>query len=170
MGFGISVKAILPGKPFATKKWLDEIARTQRQTSIPRLKKLFNQTIFGWSKKPDFGWVQTRTADEISIRMYPTGPNAETWKLVSAGSPPHPIPARTGGLLRFRPGYRAATRPGQLMSRRAYRSGKYVSSRGIIDPPHPGFAARNFTQLIAEEYQNPFFNDMASAFGIVARS
>lgn len=167
MGFGISLKAILPGKPFATKKWVDEIARTQRQTSVPRLRKLFNQTVFGWSKKPDFGWTQIRTADSISIQMYPQGPNAEIWNLVSSGAPPHEIRPRRAKILSFRPGYRAATRPGQLMSRRAYRSGKY---RGAALVQHPGFEARNFPQEIAKEYQNPFFNDMASAFSRAARS
>lgn len=167
-GFGITIKVTLPTKEFAKKKWLDELARTQRQTSVPRLKKLFQKTVFGWSKKPDFGWVQRRSSGEMSIQMYPTGPNAEIWKLVNAGSPEHPIPAKHGGILSFRPGYRAATRPGTLMSRRAYRSGKLQGARMI--PMHPGFEARNFVETIGEEYQNPFMNDMQDALNRVAKS
>lgn len=162
----IKVSVNLPKKPFATKKWLDEIARTQRQTSVPRLKKLFNQTVFGWSRKPEFGWAQQRSADAMSITMYPQGVHADKWELVNAGSPPHTIKPKRG-FLRFRPGYRSATTPGQLQSRRAYRSGKEAGARVVN---HPGFAPRKFDELIAQEYQNPFINDMQDALNDVAKS
>lgn len=163
----ISVKVSLPKTKFANKKWLDEIARVQRQTSVPRLKKLFVQTTFGWSKKPEFGWVQRRSSDEMSITMYPQGQHADIWELVNAGSPSHAIYPKKGGFLRFRPGYRAATRPGSLQSRRAYRSGKFVGA-GKVN--HPGFEARKFTELIAEEYTNPFVSDMQDALNKTART
>lgn len=163
----IRVKVDLPKTKFANKKWLEEIARVQRQSSVPRLKKLFAQTTFGWSKKPDFGWVQRRSRDEMSIEMYPQGEHADIWNLVNEGSPSHTImPKKHGGFLRFRPGYRAATRPGSLQSRRAYRSGKPVSA-GRVD--HPGFEGRKFTEQIAQEYENPFINDMQDALNDVAR-
>lgn len=162
---GITVKVTTPTRKFGNKKWLDEIARTQRQTSVPRLRKLFQQTVFGWSKKPGFGWRQERLNDEMSITMYPTGQHAEIWNLVNEGSPAHEIRPRKG-ILRFRPGYRSATRPGQLMSRRAYRSGPFVGARTVN---HPGFEARKFTELIAEEYHNPYINDMQDAINRVAR-
>ena len=106
----IRVSVKLPdSNVFQKKKWLDEIARTQRQTSVPRLKKLFQQSVFGWGKKPDFGWAQVRTNDEISIRMYPVGQYADLWELINEGSPAHIItPRKPRGFLRFRPGYRAA--------------------------------------------------------------
>lgn len=167
MAFGITVKVTLPGKKFANRKWFDEMARTQRQTSVPRLRKLFEKTVFGWSKKPGFGWSQRRTFDEMSITMYPTGQYADIWNLVSSGSPAHVIKPRKGGLLSFRPGYRAATRPGSLMSSRAYRSGKTVAAK-IVN--HPGFEARNFPELIAEEYRNPYVNDMQDALNRVAKN
>ncbi len=162
----IKVSVILPKKPFATKKWLDEIARVQRQTSVPRLKKLFQKTVFGWSRKPDFGWAQQRSSDSMSIAMYPSGQHADKWELVNAGAPAHFIKPKRG-FLRFRPGYRSATTPGQLQSRRAYRSGAYVGSRGVN---HPGFAARKFDELIAQEYENPFIGDMQDALDSVAKS
>lgn len=164
----ISLKVTIPDTKFAKKKWADEISRTQRQTSVPRLKKLFQKTVFGWSKKPDFGWSQTRTGDEISLTMYPTGEHAGIWNLVNAGSPRHPIPARRGGLLSFRPGYRAATKPGSIQSQRAYRSGKTVGAK--IIPDHPGFPARDFITLISQEYNNPFLDDMQDAINKVAKS
>jgi len=163
----ITVKVTLPKTKFANKKWLEEIAKVQRQTSVPRLRKLFQKTVFGWSEKPDFGWTQRRTSDEMSISMYPSGENAEKWELVNAGSPPHIINARQGGFLRFRPGYRSATIPGSIQSRRAYRSGKYGAWRRVS---HPGFEARKFTELIAEEYHNPYINDMQDAINEAAKN
>lgn len=164
---GIRVSVSLPTREFAKKKWLDEMARAQRQTSVPRLKRLFQRTVFGWSKKPDFGWAQIRTSDSMSITMYPKGEGADIWNLVNAGSPEHTISARTGGLLRFQKGYRAATTPGSLMSRRAYRSNPVWTAKSVS---HPGFTARNFIKLIAEEYHNPFIGDMQEAISKVARS
>lgn len=164
----ISVKVTLPKSGvFTNKGWLNEIARVQRQTSVPRLKKLFQKTVFGWSNKPDFGWAQIRTSDTMSITMYPSGMYADIWNLVNAGSPPHDIPARPGGLLRFRPGYRSATMPGSIQSHRAYRSGPFYTAKIIRN--HPGFTAREFTRLIAEEYENPYMNDMQDAINSVAR-
>lgn len=163
----ITLKVSLPTRQFAKKKWLDEMARVQRQTSVPRLKKLFQKTVFGWSKKPNFTWVQHRTSGQMSIEMGPSGPNAETWKLVNAGSPAHTILPKRGSILSFRPGYRSATRPGQLMGRRAYRSGKLQGARKVN---HPGFEARDFITQIVHEYENPFMNDMQDALNTVARS
>lgn len=163
----ITLKVTLPERPFAKKKWLQAIASAQRKTSIPKLKKLFRSSVFGWSRKPDFGWTQTRGSNRVAIYMYPSGPNAETWKLVSAGSPAHRIPLSGGTFMSYRPGYRAATRPGQLMGRRAYRSGK---PRGAMFINHKGFEARNFPELIAEEFRPQFTDDMQNAINIVARS
>jgi hypothetical protein len=162
----ISITVTTPERKFGNKGWLDEIARTQRQTAVPRLKKLFQKTVFGWSEKPDFGWVQQRTADTISITMYPQGQAANIWNLVNAGSPRHRIPKSGTTFMKFRPGYRAATTPGSLMSRRAYRSGKYETHFVVS---HPGFEPRDFISQIASEYENPFMGDMQEAISSVAR-
>lgn len=163
----ISITVTLPERRFGNKGWLNDIAKTQRQTTVPRLKKLFQKTVFGWSNKPDFGWSQQRTADTISITMYPTGQYADKWNLVNAGSPRHRIPKSGTTYMRFRPGYRAATTPGSLVSRRAYRSGKYETHFVIAD--HPGFEARDFISQIAEEYNNPFMGEMQEVFNSVAK-
>lgn len=162
----IRVTVSLPKTDFASKKWLDSIARVQRTNSVPVLRKLFKETVFGWSRKPDFGWSQSKSASEITIRMYPTGPNAEIWALVSAGAPRHTIqPQKPNGILSFRPGYRSATKPGTLKSSRAYRSGKPVIAK-VVD--HPGFEGRNFPELIAQKFADDFGMDMQAAINKVA--
>jgi hypothetical protein len=164
----IRISVSVPEAKFVGKKWLDEIAMKQRQQVVPKLKHLFEQTVFGWSRKPNFGWVQTRTGDEISVMMYPEGAAADTWALVSSGAPGHVIvPKRSGGFLRFKPGYRAATTPGKLQSRRAYRSGPTVGA-AIVN--HPGFTAREFPKLIADEFEETYAGEMQDAINIAARS
>jgi hypothetical protein len=161
-----TVRAITPKQKFGNKGWLDAIAQTQRQTTVPRLKALFKKTVFGWANKPDFGWAQRRDADSMSITMYPEGPYADIWELVNAGSPRHDIPKNGTTWMSFRPGYRAATRPGSLMSNRAYRSGKYTTTYQV---DHPGFEARDFLKQIADEYENPYMNEIQDAINKVAK-
>lgn len=155
--FSISVKTITPKEGFKSKKWLQEMARAQKQYTVPKLRALFRQTVYGWSKKPKFDWQLTQTPDEITIEMGPSGPNADIWQMVNNGVPAHNILPKKK-FLAFRPGYRSATVPGSLMSRRAYRSGKTVVSKGIL--PHPGFEARRFDVSIADEYNRQFADDI----------
>ncbi|MBK7366193.1 MAG: hypothetical protein IPI97_14845 [Nitrosomonas sp.] len=165
----VKVNITLPKRDFASRKWLEAMASKQRSVVLPKLRAVFKKTIYGWSeaKQPDFGWVQTRNNNSMTLAMYPKGPNAELWALVSRGAPAHPIPARTGGLLRFKKGYRSATRPGTLMSRRAYRSNPVWTARVVA---HPGFEPRNFPAMITQEFANIFTKDMQDALNKVARS
>jgi len=157
----INIKIDLPKVEFAKKKWLDKIATAQRREAVQRLKKLFDQTAYGWSEKPKMGWAQTKSADSITLYVYPTGAGADVWNLLNEGSPPHDIfPKRQGGMLRFQPGYRPATTPGQLQSRRKYRSGKHIRAPRVS---HPGFKPRRFTDLIAQQYALQFGMDMQEA-------
>jgi len=153
---------------FRNKKWKEEILRAMKYKSEPELKKLFNQTVFGWSTKPRAKFDHVWEGDRAVIDMYAAGEGADTWNLVSSGSPHHRIPPKNfGGLLWFRPGYKAATKPGQLQSGRAYRSGKYVNAFEI--PDHPGFEARKFPELIEREFERKFINQMQDAFNKAAR-
>lgn len=163
----IEFNVTIPRKKFASKKWIEAIRSKQRAKSLPMLRKLFRETVNGWSNKPTFAFAQTRTSDELSIRVFSSGQYGPIWDLVNEGSPPHSIdPKEPGGFLRFRPGYRAATRPGQLRSGRKHRSGKYISSKHV---DHPGFAPRKFTELIAKEFSDKYYKDMQDAVLEVAR-
>jgi hypothetical protein len=167
MGVSITFKVVLPKRDFTSRRWVEEIARAQRQFSVPKLRDLFQQTTFGWSKKPDFGWSQTVKPDSVSLTIYASGQYADIYNLVNAGSPAHGIDPRNGGWLSFRTGYRSATTPGVLMGRRAYRSGPYVAARHVN---HPGFTPRNFYQRIGEAFINQgYAADMQSAVSVAAR-
>lgn len=132
-----------------------------RSKTAREVKQLFKDTVFGWSKKPYFTAKLSGGANELSVQVTVGGSEAETYALVNAGSPPHRIiPSRPGGVLRFKPGYRPSTTPGQLKSRRAYRSGKAIIARMV---KHPGFEPREFDKLIREEYTPTFEKDMQAA-------
>lgn len=165
----IEINISLPKVRYAAKKWLDAMASKQRAKSLPALRNMFKQTVTGWSDKPDFGYAQTMNAQEISLKVYPKGPYSDIWKLVNAGSPPHRIDPKTpGGILAFRPGYRAATRPGSIQSGRKYRSGKYQFAKYI--KRHPGFEARNFTEQIAQKFAEDFAMEMQEAVTEIAKT
>jgi hypothetical protein len=166
MSFSVKISVSLPKKDLTKKKWLDAIASKQRAQSLPILRELFRKTVFGWSQKPDFSWSQAKTADAITLTIYPSGPGADKWTLVNQGSPAHDIYGKNQFLMSFKPGYRAATRPGSLQSSRAYRSGKTRQAQHIH---HPGFVARNFTGLIVEAYASRYTSDMQAAITEVAR-
>lgn len=166
MSFSVKVSITLPKTDLTKKKWASEIIMAQRRYTVKGIKKLFKQTVFGWSaaKKPDFSFTQNVSSNSIGVNIFPSGNGADIYGLVNAGSPRHTIIPRKF-FLQFRPGYRAATRPGSLMSSRAYRSGKTVQGSRVN---HPGFKARNFTQLIAKEYAPEFTKEMQEAINRVA--
>lgn len=163
----IKLDISITGKKNATKKWLDNIATQQRKYSLPKLRKLFNETTFGWKTKPRMGWAQTKNSGEISLKIYPVGDGSDTWNLLNEGSPAHSIRAKRK-YMSFRKGYKASTTPGILRSKRAYRSGPYWKTNFIAR--HPGFPARKFTELIAEKYAEGFQSDMQSAINKTAKN
>lgn len=143
---------------------MEEIADIMKTETAPTLKRLFRQTTTGWSNHPSWRQHLTRHSDEISMEVWTED---SKYGLVNAGSPKHSIPAKRGGLLRFKPGYRASTRPGRIQSQRAYRSGPYVTAQSI--PMHPGFEARKFDELVAETYSPSFRKDVQQAIDNAAR-
>ena len=169
MSFVVHFSLTLPKDgTFRNKKWKDEIGRAMKYNAQRDLRELFKQTTHGWSKQPypkfDFMWE----GDRAVLDMFAAGEAADTWNLVSAGSPPHRIPPKHfGGLLWFRPGYRRSTTPGQLLSQRAYRSGPYVNAFEI--PMHKGFPPRDFPATITREFERNFINQMQDAFNKAAR-
>lgn len=169
MSVQVSLKVTIPKKKFSDKKWITELARTQRLESVPVLRQMFKLTVFGWSTKPTFSYKQNISSNKVSISMYPTGNRAEIWQLLSAGSPRHDIPLspKVKGFLKYKPGYRASTTPGTLLSRRAYRSGKETFRKQVS---HPGFKARDFEKTIAREYNDLWYAEMQGSLNRTARS
>lgn len=156
--FRISVT--IPKEVFNDAKAVQRIVDAQRRKTGPDIRKMFGNTTEGWKHKPDWSQVQNIGASRIAVRVTPSGNYADQFALVNQGSPPHQIDARGGGILRFRSGYRSATRPRLLRSRAASR---YGPMRSAFTVPHPGFDAREFDAEIAEQYLDTFAADMQAA-------
>jgi len=166
MSFSVTVHVSLPKTKFTNKKWKSELQKAMKDAGRD-LKGLFQKTVYGWSNKPRFVASYLNLNNSFFVTVTPEGEYAEQWKLVSLGSPHHRIPKSGYARMKFRPGYRSATVPGTLLSRRAYRSGKERFASLIVD--HPGFEARNFPEMIREEYEDKFGKNMQDAINEVAR-
>lgn len=137
-----------------------KLEQAMRKKTAPDLQKQFKKTVTGWKHPPDFSQKFINQTNYISVTVWASGTNAEQYALVNYGSPPHDITPRRGGLLRFQPGYRSATRPKMLSSRAPQRSGAFVSTFSV---KHPGFEAREFDIAVAEEIAQRFVEDMQDA-------
>jgi hypothetical protein len=103
----------------------------------------FEVTSQTWKHQPSFtikaspGERVISTADEI-------------YGYVDQGTRPHVIRPRAGKRLRFSPGGRAKTSPGQI------RSGSGARGSGVVwakQVNHPGTKARNFSKAIAAKWR-----------------
>jgi len=146
----------------------DQIEKAMRSKTAPDLKRQFEKTVQGWKHPPDWSQKFTNQVNYVSVTVWASGANKEQYGLVNYGSPPHTIaPKRRGSILRFRPGYRAATKPRVISSRAPQRSGEFV---GAYSVKHPGFEARRFDEAVAEEIGPRFAEDMQEAISRGAHS
>lgn len=172
MAIRVSVKLTVPDKVLNPQNVIDEIAKTQRNKTAPDVKRLFKQTVEGWQNPPTFIHRQQILRNEIGVTISATGSRmglhgltaANQYSLVNAGADPHPIPTpgttAQGGFLRFQRGYHSSTRPRVLSSRAYMRYGPYSAALSV---DHRGFEAREFDQMIADEYTDTFRDDMQEA-------
>ena len=146
------------------------IARKQRNTTVPEVLKMFNQTVEGWKNKPGFGYNQIINSRRVQVTVGPKGifggnnSPLKIYRWVTLGTDPHPITARRKrGFLSFQhgKGYHRSTIPGTLLSSSNSNTGapviiKSVNHSGIKEP-------RLFHELIAREYEQKFRDDMQDA-------
>lgn len=148
MPLSVQINVTVPELVIRSSVIREKIYRALRQEIGPEIQKLFYQTVNGWSDRPKFSMSGHSWIDEVAVRVWT---DSARYAYVNNGTPAHPIPARGGGMLVFRKGYVAGTRPRVLASRRPSRFGEYVAARRI--PQHPGIEARDFDVTIAEEMQ-----------------
>lgn len=110
----------------------------------------FKKTIEGWKHRPHFYSRLIFSPTKISLFIYAGGKSADQYNLVSLGSPPHPIYAKSSAKrLYYRTGYRAATQPRKISSRAASRYGPMITARMVH---HPGFEGREFYETVGDLY------------------
>lgn len=136
------------------------IERKMETKTGPDLQKEFKKTVEGWSNPPPFN-PHVYHGTSLKTVVYT---ESERYIFVNNGTSAHRItPKGARGLLRFQPGYRAATRPGVIGSSRPSRFGDHTSSRGVY---HPGVEAREFDRVISEGYAETFVEDIQDAISM----
>jgi hypothetical protein len=158
MAISMSVKVTVPELVLDSALVRHMIERTLERKTGPDLSKEFRKTVQGWSSPPRFNPHIHNFSGHLSAEV---STDAERYIFVNNGTSAHVIsPKNARGLLRFQPGYRAATRPGSISSSRPSRFGDHISSRKVF---HPGVEPRNFDQIIAESYEDTFVSDIQDA-------
>lgn len=147
MPLSVQINVTVPELVLRSSVIREKIYRALRQEIGPEIQKLFYQTVNGWSDRPKFSMSGHSWIDEVAVRVW-TG--SARYAYVNNGTPAHVIRPKRGGVLAFRPGYIAGTRPRVLASRRPSRFGDYVTANSVN---HPGIEARDFDVTIAEEMQ-----------------
>lgn len=160
----IALKISVPKSLWDERKVLAEIEKTLKQETGKKIKKDFDQTVRFWSEKPKFPIVFRKNANKMSVSISPSGEHKDKYYYIHEGTAPRlivPKPSRgSKAVLKFQPGYRAATRPGVIGSNRARRTGAFIMTAYIR---HPGIKAREFSDAISKKEFLPFAVDINKA-------
>lgn len=167
MSVSVQMRVTVPDKILDDKKIMAEIQHTMQNKTGRDLFALFQKTIEGWDTSPvnrfELGPVNFRTKHHFGpiSNWVRVSTSSKKYAMVNEGTPPHPIPARPGRLLRFRSGYRAATSPRRLSSMAPMRFGDWWKAKTV---QHPGIREpRKFDETIAEKYLPVFERDIQEA-------
>jgi len=157
MPISVEINVTVPELVFNSSVVRNKIYVALRTQVGPMMQKLFEPTVEGWSDKPKFHQSGHNWLSEVAVRVS-TGSEKYAW--VNNGTPAHTITPRRGGMLRFRPGYVAGTRPGVLSSHAPKRFGDYISAQRVN---HPGITARDFDVEVAERVYPQFVDAVNEA-------
>lgn len=141
------IKAIIP------KKWESDHITKEIQAELLKIAEDIRQdmeeTVRTWdaSDKPTFKAPRiTRKGLDVHIEI---STDSELWAMLNSGTRAHPISARSGGQLAYRPWYMPKTHPGQLRSTPSRSGGQTRFAKQV---QHPGVKARNWVQAIQVKY------------------
>lgn len=169
----VLLKNIRSGKRKALITDLNSIARKEIEKSLdtkvkPALVKSHEIIVTNWENKPGFQARKSITSNEISVNIFPTGPNKKIWVFVDEGTKPHLIVPKRVPLLSFKTGYQPKTlaSPARTVSGGGKATGPRVYAKKV---QHPGSAPRNFTKQIAKDIKPGFQKEIESAFRRVSR-
>ena len=165
MAVRVSIEVTIPDRIINDAAVRAEIKKAIKQKTAPDLRRTFKQTVAGWKRPPSFSQRFSNRANSLAVTVFASGARKNQYAIVNFGSPSHRITPKRGGLLRFRPGYRAATRPRVLSSRTKQRSGSFVTAGSVM---HPGFQAREFDITVGKDVEPRFESHVQNAIRIGA--
>lgn len=156
----IEISVTVPKEIVNTDRVRQAIMDKMKRKTGPDLKTAFRLVTLTWQHSPDYQAKYVETASSLATQVFPTGPNAKLFAMINNGARRHVIMPKRAPVLRFKQGYRAKSRPRFLHAEVGGKFGDYVTAHSVN---HPGFEAREFTQTIAEVYDNVFRKDMQDA-------
>jgi hypothetical protein len=167
MSIKITARVFVPEEVLSVQEVRRRIERTMRNKSWLDVGGEFLKTVRTWKHNVGFDRKIISQSARITLQVYPIGANAWRYNLVNFGSPEHPISPRRGRLLRFQDSYAPKTRVGIIGS---FVGGKYgpYTTRSFVT--HPGFEAREFDKMIAEQYIDTFAEDIQDAIGLAYKT
>lgn len=161
MPISVQIKVTVPEIVLDSKLVRDAIHQKMKQKTGPELQREFQKTVTGWENPPRFK-PEYHHVIKLATQVFT---DSERYVYVNNGTPPHVIPAK-GGLLRFQTGYRAATSPRVIGSRKPTRFGPVVTARAVR---HPGVEPRLFDEVIAMDYADTFAEDVQDAINMAVK-
>jgi len=163
----ISFKPIVPkGKVIDEQEVLKAIKQTLVNVTGKKLQTDFKKTVATWDNRPTFAKKFIQSPNQMIEQVYPTGANKDQYYYVHEGTKARLILPRPGNrVLKFKPGYLPATKPGNVGSKHAFRFGATVFATQVRN--HPGIRPRKFSEAIAKKNQRPFEVDIQEAINRV---
>lgn len=138
----IKMTPITPKRVLSARQ-LARVVENQLNMSALAVKVDYEVTSQTWKHQPSF--TITSSPGERII-----GTSDEIYGYVDDGTRPHVIRPRRAKRLRFSPGGRAKTSPGQIRSGAGRKGSGVVFAKQVN---HPGTKARNFSKAIAEKWR-----------------
>lgn len=111
---------------------------------------------------------EQKTQITMEIRpLQPRSKEAQIWRYLDEGTKAHEIRPRKAKALRFQTGYKAGSRPNSLNVGTSKKSGPEVFRKRVR---HPGFAARNWSILMAKKWKPKIQQDAIQIMTLVTRA
>lgn len=163
----VAYRATRSRRRFANaRKVKQELGETLDRKSKPDLIREHEKRVANWETAIGFAGRKRIRVDEISVQIYPTGPNKAIWFYVDRGTSPHVITARNAPYLVFvwgGPGsYSPKTNPPDKYGGPGVVVGGSIRKTKSVN--HPGNEAREHTAGIKKKYKRTFSRDMNNAF------
>ena len=125
------------------------------------VKKEYEKTTKTWKKKPEFEVLIGLTRRVPGSASVLVGTDNEIYRYVDEGTKGHYVPKSGVATMKFRPGYKAKTRPKQIKSYKGGAFGDKIVRRGRWWVK--GIVAREFSPTIQKRRRKPFTRRMVKA-------
>lgn len=144
----MSAKAIIPKKLAADPKKMARVLTNTMNATAKAIQVDFKTTTQTWDHQPTFAI----TSPSPYTRQIAT--DDEVYTMLNAGTAPHMIAPKSGGVLAFTTPFRPKSRPSYIGSNKGSKGNTPVIRRTVVH--HPGTAPRLWSKAIKDKWQKQF--------------